>query len=43
MRKLGEAIGSFLDVDCDHDELCLGDSMRIKVLIDISKNPSRGY
>lgn len=41
-RHLGEAVGRFLEVDCDQDNFCWGDSLRIKILVDISKPLHKG-
>lgn len=41
-RCLGDALSSFLDVDCDQDNFCWGESLKIKILVDISKPLRRG-
>lgn len=42
-EKLGNDLGQFLEVDCDKDEQCWGNNMRMKVLLDISKPLRRGF
>lgn len=41
-RKLGNTLGTFIEVDCDKDSFCWGEHFRIKVLIDITKPLQRG-
>lgn len=41
-KRIEDAIGSFLEVDSDQDNFCWGESLRIKILIDITKPLRRG-
>lgn len=42
-KELGNKIGEFLEIDQDRDDLFWGESIRIKVLLDISKPLRRGF
>lgn len=33
-KKLGDAIVKFLEVDCNQDNFCWGENLKIKILID---------
>lgn len=41
-RKLGNTLGTFIEVDYDKDSFCWGEHLRIKMLIDITKPLQRG-
>lgn len=41
-KKIGEAFGEFLEVDYDQENFCWGESLRIKILMDITKSLRRG-
>lgn len=41
-KKLGEAFGEFLKVDCYQDNFCWRENLRIKISVDISKPLRRG-
>lgn len=42
-KKLGDSLGEFLEVECDKEEFCGGNSMRIKVRLDITEPLCRGF
>lgn len=42
-KRSGNNLGKFIEVDCGKDELCWDESLRIKVLIDITVPLCRGF
>lgn len=42
-EDLGNNLGRFLEVDGDKEDLCLGNNLRIKVMIDITEPLPRGF
>lgn len=41
-KRLGDALGEFLEAECDQENYCWGESLRLKVIIDITKPLRRG-
>lgn len=41
-KRLGNAMGEFLEAECDQDNFCWGESLRVKIMIDITKPLHRG-
>lgn len=41
-KRVGDAIGKFIEVGSNQDNFCWGESLRIKILIDITKPLRRG-
>lgn len=41
-RRIGDALGCFLEVDCDQDDFWWGENLRMKILVDISKPLRKG-
>lgn len=41
-KRLGNAMGEFLEAECNQDNFCWGESLRVKIMIDITKPLPRG-
>lgn len=42
-EKIGNNLGNFLEVDCDKDDQCWRNNMRLRVLLDIIEPLQRGF